>query len=71
MEKTLEPDQDILNDENLPVSSTDELTSDGGSAADRTRRLGEFSRTNSPLSAEEIKERRTRGWADTRQASRT
>lgn len=69
MEKALEPDQDILNDENLPVSSTDELASEGGSVADRTRRLGEFSRTNSPLSAEEIKERKTRGWADTRKAS--
>jgi len=69
MEKALETDQDILNDENLPVSSTDEFTSEGGSVAGRTRRLGEFSRTNSPLSAEEIKERRTRGWADTRKAS--
>lgn len=63
MEKTLELDQDT-NDENVPVSSTDELSSGGGLAADRTRKLGEFSRTNSPLSAEEIKKRRTRGWAD-------
>jgi hypothetical protein len=70
MEKTLEPDQDILNDENLAVSSTDELTSDGGSAADRIRKLGEFSRTNSPLSAEEIMKRRARGWADIRKAHR-
>lgn len=69
MEKPCKPDQDILNDENLAVSSTDELTSDGGSLADRTRRLGEFSRTNSPLSAEEIKGRKTRGWADTRKGS--
>ena len=69
MENALETDQDILNDENLPVSSTDELTSEGRSVADRTRRLGEFGRTNSPLSAEEIKERKTRGWADIRKAS--
>ena len=61
MEKTLELDQDTY-DENVPVSSTDEQTSDGGSAADRTRKLGEFSQTNSPLSDDEIKKRRTRGW---------
>jgi hypothetical protein len=71
MEKTLEPGQDILNDENLPVSSTDELTTDGGSTADRTRKLGEFSQTNSPLSDEEIRKRKTRGWADVRKARRT
>jgi hypothetical protein len=70
MEKTLERDQNI-NNENLPVSSTDELSSDGGLAADRTRRLGEFSRTNSPLSVEEIKKRRTRGWGVIRKARRT
>ena len=70
MEKTLELDQDT-NDENVPVSSTDELSSGGGLAADRTRKLGEFSRTNSPLSAEEIKKRRTRGWADIRKTRRT
>ena len=44
MEKTLELDQDT-NDENVPMSSTDELSSGGGLAADRTRKLGEFSRT--------------------------
>jgi hypothetical protein len=71
MEKTWEPDQDILNDENLPVSSTDELTSDGGLAADRIRKLGEFGRTNSPLSAEEIEKRKTHGWADIRKVSTT
>lgn len=70
MEKALELDQNI-NDGNLSVSSTDELNSDGGLAADRTRKLGEFSRTNSPLSVEEIKKRRTRGWADIRKARRT
>jgi hypothetical protein len=70
MEKALELDQNI-NDENLSVSSTDELKSNGGLAADRTRKLGEFSRTNSPLSVEEIKKRRTRGWADIRKARRT
>jgi hypothetical protein len=70
MEKALERDQNI-NDENLSVSSTDELNSDGGLAADRTRKLGEFSRTNSPLSAEEIKKRKTRGRAGIRRAPRT
>jgi hypothetical protein len=70
MEKALERDQ-IINDENLSVSSTDELNSDGGLAADRTRKLGEFSRTNSPLSAEEIKKRKTRGRAGIRRAPRT
>jgi len=68
MEKALQLDQDI-NNENVPVSSTDELSSDGGLEADRTRKLGEFSRTNSPLSADEIKKRRTRGWADIRRAA--
>ena len=67
MEKTLELGQDI-NDEN---SSTEELSSGGGLAADRTRKLGEFSWTNSPLSVEEIKKRRTRGWADIRKTCRT
>jgi hypothetical protein len=70
MQEILERYQDTRNDENLPVSSTDELSSDGGLAADRTRKLSEFSRTNSPLSAEEIKKRKTRGWADIRKASR-
>ena len=70
MKKTLELDRDI-NDENVPVSSTDELSSDGGLAADHTRKLGEFSRTNSPLSVEEIKKRRTRGWGVIRKARRT
>jgi hypothetical protein len=69
MEKTLELDQDI-NDENVPVSSTDELSSDGGLAADRTRKLGEFGRTNSPLSAEELKKRKTRSWGVIRKAHR-
>jgi hypothetical protein len=70
MEKSLELDQDI-NDDNLPVSSTDELSLDGGLAADCMRKLGEFSRTNSPLSAEEIKKLRTHGWGDIRKARRT
>ena len=70
MEKTLELDQDIY-DENVPVSSTDEQSSDGGLAADRTRKLGEFSQTNSPLSDDEIKKRRTRGWGVIRKARRT
>ena len=69
MEKTLELDRDT-NNENVPVSSTDELSSDGGLAADRTRKLGEFSRTNSPLSVDEIKKRRTRGWGVIRKARR-
>jgi hypothetical protein len=38
MEKSLELDQDI-NDDNLPVSSTDELSLDGGLAADCMRKL--------------------------------
>jgi hypothetical protein len=70
MEKTCEPDKDLINDENLPVSSTDELSTGGGSVADRTRKLGEFSRTNAPLSAEEIEKRKTHGWADIRKASK-
>ena len=38
-------------DEKIAVSSTDELTVAGGAAADRVRKLGEFSKTNAPLSA--------------------
>ena len=49
-------------------ASTDELSSDGGLAADRTRKLGEFSRTNSPLSVEEIKKRRN-SWLGQHQES--
>jgi hypothetical protein len=62
MENTWDPDEDISNDETLPVSSTDELTTDGGSIADRTRKLGEFSRVNSPLSSLETKKRKSHGW---------
>jgi hypothetical protein len=62
MENTWDLDEDISSDENLPVSSTDELTTDGGSIADRIRRLCEFSRVNSPLSRVDIQKRKTRGW---------
>jgi len=47
------PDED-----DFPVSSTDELTVDSGAAADRPRKLGEFKPTNSPLSAADLKHRR-------------
>jgi len=48
-----------MKDDQVPVSDTDALTSQGGLDADRTRRLGEFGRTNSPLSAAEIDERKS------------
>ena len=54
--------QETVVDEDLSVSSTDELTPEGGARADRPRKLGEFSVTNSPLSAEEIRKRKTYGW---------
>ncbi len=47
-------------DNNIPVSDTDRLSSEGGRDVDRARRLGEFRATNSPLSAAEIKERKAR-----------
>jgi hypothetical protein len=60
-----------MKDDDIPVSDTDQLTVEGGPRTDRTRHLGEFSPTNSPLSAAEIEQRRTllekkhsedRGW---------
>jgi hypothetical protein len=44
--------------ENIPVSDTDELTVDGGARKDRSRTLDEYRKTNSPLSAAEIEQRR-------------
>lgn len=41
----------------IPVSDTDELAIDGGAQKDRTRTLGEYSETNSPLSEKEIEQR--------------
>ena len=43
--------------ENIPVSDTDELSVDGGSQKGRSRTLGEYRETNSPLSAAEIEQR--------------
>ena len=51
-----------VDERDIPVSSTDELTSDGGEAADRTRKLGEYKPTNTPLPAAEIEERIKRRW---------
>jgi hypothetical protein len=42
----------------LPVSDTDQLSAEGGRDVDHARRVGEFSPTNSPLSAAEIDERK-------------
>jgi hypothetical protein len=46
--------------DDLPVSSTDELSISGEAAADRPRKLGEFKATNSPLSASDIEHRQDR-----------
>ena len=43
----------------MPVSDTDEFSTEGGRDLDRARRLGEFKPTNAPLSAAEIRERKT------------
>jgi len=51
-----------MGDSNVPVSDTGKLMEEGGRRADRTRTLGEFSRTNSPLSKVEIDQRRARQW---------
>ncbi len=55
--------------DDFPVSSTDELSVAGGAAANRSRKLGEFKPTNSPLSAADLEHRRgdaakkrKRGW---------
>jgi len=48
-------------DEEVPVSDTDELTVVGGPHTDRTRRVGEYKRANAPLSAVEIEERKRLG----------
>jgi hypothetical protein len=47
--------------DDFPVSSTHELSTDpgdGGAAANRPRKLGEFNSTNSPLSAADLAHRR-------------
>src|SRR5690242_9918265 len=47
--------------DDFPVSSTDELTidpEDSGTPANRSRKLGEFKPTNSPLSAADLEHRR-------------
>ena len=44
--------------DDLPVSSKDELSTSGETTSDRSRRLGEFKPTNSPLSATDIERRR-------------
>jgi len=44
--------------DDFPVSSTDELSVAGGAAANRSRKLGEFKPTNSPLSAADLEHRR-------------
>ena len=46
------------NNDDFPVSSSDELSVDGGAVADRPRKLGEFKPTNSPLSAADLAHRR-------------
>jgi hypothetical protein len=51
----------VNDDKKLPVSDTDEMTVAGGPATDQTRRLGDYQRTNAPLSAVEI-EHRKRSW---------
>jgi hypothetical protein len=43
--------------DDFPVSSTDELSVGGGAAANRSRKLGEFKATNSPLSAADLEQR--------------
>jgi hypothetical protein len=43
--------------EDIPVSDTDELAIDEGAQKDRTRTLGDFSKTNYPLSEKEIEQR--------------
>jgi hypothetical protein len=48
----------MQDDGDIPVSDTDELSTEGGRDVDRARRLGEFKATNTPLSAAEIQERK-------------
>jgi hypothetical protein len=47
-----------MKDKDIPISDTDELSTEGGRDLDRARRLGEFKPTNAPLSAAEIRERK-------------
>jgi hypothetical protein len=46
--------------DDLPVSSTDELSISGEVAGDRPRKLGEFKSTNSPLSESDIEQGQAR-----------
>jgi len=52
--------------DDFPVSSTDELSVNSGANANRSRKLGEFKATNSPLSAADLEHRRD----DARQESK-
>jgi hypothetical protein len=45
----------------IPVSDTDEIAVDGGARNDKTRTLSDYRETNSPLSANEIEQRRNLG----------
>ena len=49
-------------EDDIPVSDTDEMTTEGGPFTDRTRKLGEYRPTNMPLSAEEISRRQGHEW---------
>ena len=51
-----------IDEEDIPVSSTDELSSDGGEQADRVRKFGEYKPTNTPLPAVEVEDRAKHGW---------
>jgi hypothetical protein len=51
-----------MEEENVPVSSTDELIDDGAEKADRTRKFGEYRVSNVPLPAVEMEERAVCGW---------
>jgi hypothetical protein len=46
----------------LPVSSTDGLTSTGEAGKNRDRKLAEFKATNTPLSANDIRRKRGKNW---------
>lgn len=47
-----------MDDEDIPISNTDELDVAGGRKADHVRTLGDFKATNTPLSWAEIERRK-------------
>ena len=54
-----------MDEQDVPISNTDELTAVGGYSKDHTRHLSDYKPTNAPLSAYEIDHRKQHWPPDT------